>query len=354
MRGNQKVRVVAIERIAVGEEGQPKLFLFNGCALVFEGVDGFPIPEFRSLFLFLACIQIGERILDFGGRKFHVVLGSEGAPMVRDDAGARKADLPKPGAKDDSALAEKAIADWKLLKKTLREVTKIQVVRLEQAMVKGRTWKAKDFEALIVRHPLMGNLAHGIIFGVNKNKSTFRIAEDGSFADEKDAKFTLPKDALVTVVHPLDMNDAQKTSWGQVFGDYEILSPFAQLGRTTFALEDKEKKATDLAPRFKGQEWGVSAFLGKLARRGWIHGTPQDAGYVGDHAKPFFSANITAVVEHTGYPIGSREYADPQKIEKLFFVSGTEIPVPWRSSKKSLKLASVDKKAISEVLFDLT
>ncbi len=301
--------------------------------------------------------ESGKRALDFGPRKFFVVLGSEGAPMVRDESGARKADLPKPGAKDDAALAEKSIAEWKLLKKTLREVTKIQVVRLEQAMVKGRRWKAKDFTTLVAMHPLMGNLARAIVFGVPKGsklQTTFRIAEDGSFADEKDAKYTLSKDALVAIAHPLDLSDAQKSAWGQVFGDYELLAPFQQLGRPTFAIDAKEKSKNDLAPRFKGQEWGVSAFLGKLARRGWVHGHPQDAGFVGDHSKPFFSANITAVVEHTGYPIGSREYADPQKVESLYFIAGTEVPPPWRSTKKRMKLDKVDKKAVSEVLFDLS
>jgi predicted DNA-binding WGR domain protein len=295
--------------------------------------------------------EVGKRWLDFGARKFQVVIGSEGAPMVRDESGAKKSDLPKAGAKDDAKLAEKAHADWKLLKKTLREVTKIQVVRLEQAMVKGRMWKSKDFETLIVKHPLMSHFARGLVFGFKKD--TFRVAEDGSYADEKDAKYTLPKDGLVRIVHPLDMTDAQKTAWGQVFGDYELLPPFQQLGRATYVIEDKEKTTSDLSARFKGQEWGVSAFLGKLARRGWIHGQPQDAGFVNDHSKPFFSAGVTAIVEHTGYPIGSRDWADPQKIEKLFFVKGTDDVSSWNASKKALKLADVDKKALSEVLLDL-
>ena len=296
--------------------------------------------------------ETGKRWLDFGARKFQVVIGSEGAPMVRDEAGAKKSDLPKPGSKDDQSLANEALADWKLLKKTLREVTKIQVVRLEQAMVKGRAWAAKDFETLIVKHPLMGHFARGLVFTA-KGK-TFRVAEDGSYADEKDAKYTLPKDAPVRIVHPLDLTEAQKNAWGQIFADYEILPPFAQLGRPTFTIEHKEKKASDLSARFKGQEWGVSAFLGKLARRGWIHGAPQDAGFVGDHSKTFFSAGVTAIVEHTGYPIGSRDWADPQKIEKLFFVKGTDPQASWSRKTKALKLSDVDKKALSEVLLDLS
>jgi predicted DNA-binding WGR domain protein len=296
--------------------------------------------------------ESGKRWLDFGTRKFEVVLGSEGAPMVRDESGAKKSDLPKPGKTDDAKAAEKAHADWKLLKKTLREVTKIQAARLEQAMVKGRAWKAKDFETLVVKHPLMSHFSRGLVFG--SKKDTFRVAEDGSYADAKDAKYTLPKDGLVRIVHPLDMSDAEKAAWGQVFADYELLPPFQQLGRQTFAIEDKEKKTSDLSARFKGQEWGVSAFLGKLSRRGWVHGEPQDAGFVNDHSKPFCSAGITAIVEHTGYPIGSRDWADPQKIEKLFFVKGTENVSSWGASKKALKLADVDKKALSEVLLDLS
>jgi hypothetical protein len=150
------------------------------------------------------------------------------------------------------------------------------------------------------------------------------------------------------------MTEAQRVAWSRILGDYEILPAFLQLGRSVFALNDKEKKADDLAPRFKGQEWGVSAFLGKLARRGWTHGEPQDAGFVGDHCKPFFSASVTAIVEHTGYPIGSRQWADPQKIEQLYFIKGTDVPVPWKSKKSRLKLARVDARAVSEVLLDLS
>ena len=37
-----------------------------------------------------------------------------------------KDDLPKPGAKDDADKATAAVADWKWLKKQLREVVKVQ------------------------------------------------------------------------------------------------------------------------------------------------------------------------------------------------------------------------------------
>ena len=66
----------------------------------------------------------GGRIFDFGPRQFRFALGSDLKPMVRDEAGKLRDDLPKPGAKDDAARAAVAVEDWKRLKKQVREVAK--------------------------------------------------------------------------------------------------------------------------------------------------------------------------------------------------------------------------------------
>src|SRR5262249_51630425 len=68
----------------------------------------------------------GTRVFDFGPRQFHFALGPEMKPMVRDQIGKLRDDLPKPGAKDDPARAAAAVEDWKRLKKQVREVAKIQ------------------------------------------------------------------------------------------------------------------------------------------------------------------------------------------------------------------------------------
>ena len=100
----------------------------------------------------------GNRIFDFGPRQFRFVLGPEMKPMLKDADGKVKTDLPKPGAKDDAAKADAAVAEWKLLKKQVKEVATIQAQRLEQAMVTGRRWPFDEFLLLLVKHPLMTNL----------------------------------------------------------------------------------------------------------------------------------------------------------------------------------------------------
>ena len=96
---------------------------------------------------------------------------------------------------------------------------------------------------------------------------TFRGTEDNTYADEKDAPYKLPRNAEVRIAHPLDLDDATKRAWGEVFGDYEIIAPFPQLGRPVHAFDANEKELDDLAGRFEGQTWGVSAFVGKMKRR---------------------------------------------------------------------------------------
>ena len=129
----------------------------------------------------------GRREFNFGPRAFSFVLGADLKAMVKDADGKVRGDLPKPGGKDDAAKAEQAVADWKLMKKQIKEVATIQAGRLEQAMVTGRRWKVEDFETLLVQHPLMTHLARSLVWGAfdakGKRLATFRVTEERDFAD---------------------------------------------------------------------------------------------------------------------------------------------------------------------------
>jgi Domain of unknown function (DUF4132) len=104
----------------------------------------------------------GSRVFDFGRRQFRFVLGPEMKPLVRDADGTVRSDLPAPTKTDERDKAEAAVAEWKLLKKTLREVLKIQAHRLEDAMITGRRWTPAEFQMLPLKHPLMVNLVRPV------------------------------------------------------------------------------------------------------------------------------------------------------------------------------------------------
>jgi predicted DNA-binding WGR domain protein len=304
----------------------------------------------------------GRRVFDFGPRRFHFVLGPGLKPMVKDESGAVKPDLPRPGVKDDASLAGQAVKDWKLLKKQVAEVAKVQAVRLEQALVTGRRWPVGSFEALLVRHPLLTNLVRLLLWGGydagGKLVLTFRVTEDQAYADVKDEPCTLRGVESVGVVHPLHLSDDLRRAWGGVFGDYEIIPPFPQLGRATYHLEKEERKAQGIT-RFDKVKIPAATLVFGLEKLGWVRGAPQDNGWVNVHSRPFPGSDVTAVVAYKpGFPVGYREGWEDQQITECLFLPGVR-PVSadgfWlRREGNLLTLGKVDAVAVSEVLHDLT
>ena len=300
----------------------------------------------------------GSRVFDFGPRQFRFVLGPDLKAMIKDAEGKVRSDLPSPGAKDDAAKATEAVEQWKLLKKQVREIGKVQAERLEQAMVTGRRWKVADFELLLVKHPLMINFVRLLVWGGYDQKGalkiTFRVTEDQAYADEKDEGTELSAVAAVGVVHPVHLSEDQKRAWGEVLSDYEIVPPFEQIGRPIYALEKGEEKEKDIK-RWEKVKIPATALVGTLERLAWQRGIPQDAGIFYEHAKPFYGAGITAVVNYEeGVPVGYMEGWEDQRLTNCFFVPGIYTPKMYPEHKNAMKLGDVDPVAVSEVIKDLT
>lgn len=213
----------------------------------------------------------GQLPLDFGARQFTARLGGDLLPEVLDAQGKRLKDLPKPGAKDDAEKAQAASAAWKELKKQARLIAGAQTRRLEAAMCRQRRWTAGDFLAFHARHSVMRSLAQRLLWATfdenNQWQSGFRVAEDGSLADVQDQAWSLPEQARVGLPHPLEIPEAERIAWAQVFADYELMPPFAQLGRDVYRLSDAEL-ALDALPAYAGRTVALGHLLG-LLDKGW-------------------------------------------------------------------------------------
>ncbi|OJH36128.1 WGR and DUF4132 domain-containing protein [Cystobacter ferrugineus] len=224
--------------------------------------------------------ESGSLSLDFGGRTFTVGFDEQLKPFVKDASGARLKDLPKPGQKDDAQKANAAVEQWKALKKDAKTAASIQILRLELAMCARRRWSPEVFRRFFVEHPLLIHVVRRLVWGTYSPegalKDTFRVAEDRTFADPNEDTWTLPEDALVGLPHALELDGKTAGEWGQILADYQLLQPFAQLGRSTFAMEPAEREARTLE-RVKGLKVPTGKVLG-LETRGWRRGTPQDAG----------------------------------------------------------------------------
>jgi predicted DNA-binding WGR domain protein len=300
----------------------------------------------------------GRREFPFGPRSFSFALGGDLKAMVRDEAGKLRPNLPDPNAKDDAELAKTSTDEWKLLKKQIKEVATIQAGRLEQAMTTGRRWSAEDFETLLVRHPLMTHLAQKLIwagFDANgKRVATFRVTEERDYADPEDESVSLASMANVGVVHPLELTDAERRRWGEVLGDYEVVPPFAQLGRTVYVLEAGEESAHELK-RFQGTELAAPTLVFTLEKLGWVRGTAMDGGGFDEHSKQFPAAGVTAVIGYEGTV--SMGYIDPNErltVNSAHFCQGLRAPSGYGwNLENAMKLGQVPPIVLSEVLADL-
>lgn len=300
----------------------------------------------------------GTRVFDFGSRQFRFVLGPDMKAMVKDPEGKVKGDLPKPGTKDDATKANEALAAWKLMKKQVKEVATIQARRLEQAMVTGRRWPLADFDTLLVKHPLMLNLVRRLLWGAYDAKgklvAPFRVTEDQTLADAKDGTFKPAGVATVGVLHPLLLTDFQKAEWGGVFGDYEIVPPFPQLGRAINHLDPQEAKGTELT-RFKGVKLYAPTMVFGLENLGWVRDGGGDGGGFYGHSKHYPFAGVTANVTYDG-TVGYG-YIDPNELltfETCYFTADEGERKTWRYKETRMKLSDVNPVVTSEVIKDLS
>ncbi|MGB8699767.1 MAG: DUF4132 domain-containing protein [Thermosynechococcaceae cyanobacterium] len=292
----------------------------------------------------------GSRNFDYGPRQFSVVLGAELQPLIRDSKGALKPNLPKPSAKDDVEKAAQAIADWKLLKKQIQDVTKTQSDRLKRAMIEGRRWSLEEFEPLLVRHPLMTNLAQRLVWGsfdtVGQLLATFRVTEDGTYADIEDKNIVLPQVVRIGVLHPAQISSESRAIWGERLSDYEIFQPFRQLNRRIQTLESTEIEQ-NMITRFQGMPVTGMITAAILKKAQWIHFTNEDRRCFG-HYKIFPYAGVTAVLEYPAN-FASSPNSEFTELDRCFFVlnqmSETDL-----EDKNALILGTVAPVVISETL----
>jgi hypothetical protein len=283
-------------------------------------------------------LDLQGRTFDYGARQFRASVGPDLRPRIQ-GAGRDHADLPRPGARDDAALAAQAVRDWRLFRRQLRETLRVQAARLERAMIDNRRWKTASFEEVLVHHPLMKHLARLLVWAeYRKGKllNTFRVTEEGAYADVRDAGCFLHPFAEVGIVHPVHLTTEERSAWGEVLGDYEIIPPFVQLARRVHVLDPKEETSEELK-RFNGVRLTEAAELSVLKFKGWSECWSGAAG----RARHFPGAHVTALIKRNGW--GQRI------INGVIFVRGASPQHGRLDLKHKLRLGEVDPIVFSEV-----
>lgn len=291
----------------------------------------------------------GSKVLDFGGRTFTVGFDEALKPFVRDVDGARLKELPKSRQSDDAALAAEATAQWKALKKDARTIAAQQVLRLEIAMCARRRWTRDVFEQFLATHPLVRHLVRRLLWATYAGDAPatfFAVDDDGGYTDAADEAIDLPVDAVIGIPHAWEIPEEVASDFGALFLDYELVQPFSQLGRETFALSAAEAASTKLT-RWAGRDVPTGKVLG-LTNRGWRRGVPADGGVVGYVEKETSHGRVIASLD-PGLFTGMLDEAPEQR------VVGVQVGQPdaWDEVSEPSPLSTLSAIEISEVIRDL-
>lgn len=296
----------------------------------------------------------GGRVLDYGPRQLQVLLEAQLTPLLREPCGRVRSRPPMCAKGDDAGRAKAALREWQVLKKTLQEVRDLQIGRLEEAMINGRRWQPAQL-ARMVSNPVMASLLRCLVFAiygpVGRLLQTFRVTEDQTLADHNDRELPAPKDAMVGVVHPAHLDEPLRSAWGQLLGDYEIIPPFAQLGRQVYRPDSADLNGKEIT-RHRGVNVPDHVMRGLLAQARFQHDTPADASGFLRHTRHFPGPDVTAVIRHA--PLRSAMWhREVQHFEAIYFIAGSAIPgllQPDDDSPLRLRIGTVDPGVLSEVL----
>jgi hypothetical protein len=272
----------------------------------------------------------------------------------------RRTSIP-PDAQGDQSKIEEATARWKTIKKESAAALKTMLPRLESTFATRRRWSIESFVGIWVEHPFTSVVGRRLLWGHYVDGTltqTFRVAEDGTFANVHDEAIELltdtstrtvgeesePPVSEVGLVHPLEI-PGEIDAWINVFADYQIVAPIDQLGRMTFQSTDSER-ASGVIDRHcsKTVHFGK---LAKLAARGWVPGEVVSQGLLFELTRTIpggFRATLS--LTEGLYP----RLTAPDGATKQLVLP---VAVSRQRSVEPVALDNIDSVAVSELLLDL-
>lgn len=232
----------------------------------------------------------------------------------------------KPVKSLPKSVPAEALAELKELSASLKEVAKAQTTRMENLLVRQRQWTVSRWRELFLNHPVLVPFAVRLVWGEygadGRLRGTFRVLEDRTLTASDDKAFSLGDDGTVSIIHPLELTEQERSGWQKHLADYQVEPPFPQMGREVVCVpkdQEKAKAYKDLA----GTKLNAMTFKGRAERLGWHRGSVCDAGGVNTYMKSFPAAGADVLLGVDGFYVGIDMYAEVTLGEVRFVHSGS-------------------------------
>ncbi len=217
-----------------------------------------------------AAPAIDDVTFDLGARELTAAIDASGNVALRDATGA-SIDALRATKGDDPKLFEAAKERHRALKADVQEIYRAQTRRFETALRESRSWSREDFEGVALQKRVLFDIARRLVWSAHDASgarlATLRVVEDRTYADPEDRHVALASATRFKLLHPLESSERELSRWGAIFGDYELVQPFAQIGREVFELTPEEAAAHQ-TQRFSKLRFDASRLFA-LEHRGW-------------------------------------------------------------------------------------
>ncbi len=264
----------------------------------------------------------GEKVLDYGERKFKVSLMNDFTLSIFDESKNKIIkSLPKPNESDNIEMAEDARKEFSQIKKQIKTIIQTQKFRLEKAIMNGRPWGEESFKELFVENPIMHIFAIGLIWGVYENgvlKKAFRYMEDGTFNTVDEEEYILPKGAKISLVHPIDLSEEELEAWKNQLEDYEIVQPVPQLEQDILIIKDEEIENKRVI-KFNKRKITVGNLLSIAKKYNMIRGEIYDGGSYESYYIFDDYLNIDVKIDFEDMYVGINEFDEEINLGEILF-----------------------------------
>lgn len=167
----------------------------------------------------------GKKTYDTGNTIIEVTLGDDLSLNLYDtNAGKIIKSIPKKGA--DPKKHDECAADYSELKKNIKRVVKARKDLLFECFLSGRHLNSSVWLQAYTKNPVLNRIARLLVWC--QNGTTFTLCDNGA-VDSKGDSYEVTTSSVITVAHPIEMDDVDISNWQKYFASNGLKQPFEQI-----------------------------------------------------------------------------------------------------------------------------